>query len=219
MPPAKKPVRKSATNSVKKALAKPKSLAKSKAPSKPKMTVEPKPKASTKPPATGAPKATTKKSAGANSPAPGKSMSSVDSPELIAVAARAPRSAHFGKARNRAEQVLRDPGATERLADEAEKKINKKRAGKLSEVIEEVRTLIRLLRAFAAGEYRAIGLDSLILIAAALVYLVSPIDLIPDFLPGGLIDDAAVMVFVLGMVYEELDDFRQWELKQPDAAA
>ena len=35
---------------------------------------------------------------------------------------------------------------------------------------------------------------------AALVYFISPIDAIPDFLPGGYVDDLAMMVLLLGQL-------------------
>ena len=43
---------------------------------------------------------------------------------------------------------------------------------------------------------------------------VTPIDVIPDFLPAGLLDDAAVIAFVIALVAEELDDFMEWEKRQ-----
>ena len=42
-------------------------------------------------------------------------------------------------------------------------------------------------------------------IAAALGYFVSPIDAIPDFLPGGYVDDLAVMTLLLGQLDVFLD--------------
>lgn len=128
----------------------------------------------------------------------------------------APKSGHFEKARTRAERLLRDPDAVERLANEAEAKAAKKKAGKLSAVLDDVRALIRLVRAYARGDYRAIAWESMVLVVAALVYLVSPIDVIPDFLPGGLADDAVIVAFVVGMVRDEIDDFRNWETQQTD---
>jgi uncharacterized membrane protein YkvA (DUF1232 family) len=35
---------------------------------------------------------------------------------------------------------------------------------------------------------------------AALVYFISPIDAIPDFLPGGYVDDLAMMALLLGQL-------------------
>jgi uncharacterized membrane protein YkvA (DUF1232 family) len=42
--------------------------------------------------------------------------------------------------------------------------------------------------------------------------VVSPIDLIPDFIPvAGYIDDAAVIVFVPAQIKADLDNILQWE--------
>jgi uncharacterized membrane protein YkvA (DUF1232 family) len=43
-------------------------------------------------------------------------------------------------------------------------------------------------------------------IVAALGYLICPVDLIPDRLPGGLVDDLAVLVGLLALLTEHEDD-------------
>lgn len=45
-----------------------------------------------------------------------------------------------------------------------------------------------------------------VLVTAALGYLISPLDFIPDFLPGGLIDDGTILMFVLSNVSSSIDD-------------
>lgn len=50
-----------------------------------------------------------------------------------------------------------------------------------------------------------------------MVYVVSPLDPIPDAVPGiGFLDDAAVIGYVISAVRDELDTFRDWELGSPD---
>lgn len=45
------------------------------------------------------------------------------------------------------------------------------------------------------------------LIAGALAYFVSPIDIIPDFLPGiGFADDLIILLFVLGLIKRNITD-------------
>jgi uncharacterized membrane protein YkvA (DUF1232 family) len=53
---------------------------------------------------------------------------------------------------------------------------------------------------------------TVIMTVAALVYFLAPIDAIFDALPAfGLIDDAAVLAWVISEIRGELDDFRVWE--------
>jgi uncharacterized membrane protein YkvA (DUF1232 family) len=138
-------------------------------------------------------------------------------------AAEAPKSKGFEEARTRAERFLHDPESAQKLADKAESKVEGKKGSTLGKVITETKALIRLVRAYVTGEYRAVSWESMVLIVGALIYLVSPIDVIPDFLPGGLVDDAAVIAFVLGLVRTELVEYMAWEAArdtaEPEGAA
>ncbi|UVT17732.1 MAG: DUF1232 domain-containing protein [Nitrospira sp.] len=72
--------------------------------------------------------------------------------------------------------------------------------------------LVRLLKAWKNGSYRGLSLRTLASLAAAILYVLSPVDLIPDFIPGiGLIDDAAVLTFLLHSMAQDLAAFRTWE--------
>ena len=72
--------------------------------------------------------------------------------------------------------------------------------------------MLRLVRAYSRGEYRAISQNSLLTIIAALNYLIDPFDLIPDEIPFlGFLDDATVMEFAVRKTKDDLDDFMTWE--------
>jgi uncharacterized membrane protein YkvA (DUF1232 family) len=48
----------------------------------------------------------------------------------------------------------------------------------------------------------------------AVIYFVSPIDFIPDFIPvAGFIDDALVVSLALNQVKADLDAFMAWEME------
>jgi uncharacterized membrane protein YkvA (DUF1232 family) len=127
------------------------------------------------------------------------------------VAKTAPRSRFFKNARVRAESILQSPEGLKRLAAETSAKAGT-RNGPFADVLDDLRTMIRLVRAHARGDYREIPLDTLVLVVAALVYVVTPLDLIPDYIPFvGLTDDVAVVRWVVRRVHEELDQFRSWE--------
>ncbi|MGQ0554422.1 MAG: YkvA family protein [Nitrospiraceae bacterium] len=72
--------------------------------------------------------------------------------------------------------------------------------------------LVRLLNAWKEGSYRGLSVRTLVSLATALLYVLSPVDMIPDFIPGiGLIDDAAVLALLLHSIAQDLTAFRVWE--------
>ena len=126
----------------------------------------------------------------------------------------APMSKYFANARARARRMLDDPEALKRVADESYRS-GASRSGPFAAVMDDFRTLVRLVVAYARGNYRDIPPESLALIVAGLVYVVSPLDLVPDAVPGiGFMDDAVVVGWVIKSVRQELDAFRAWEVGQ-----
>jgi uncharacterized membrane protein YkvA (DUF1232 family) len=126
-------------------------------------------------------------------------------------AASATRSKYWDRAQRRARSLLRRNGELLDVAKEAEKIAAKMRSGPMSKLVDQLKALLRLVRAYATGEYKHVSWESMVLVVAAIAYVVSPLDLIPDFIPVvGYLDDAAVVGFVLKIVREELDEFIAW---------
>lgn len=70
----------------------------------------------------------------------------------------------------------------------------------------------RLIKAYALGEYRQVPWKTILLIVAAVVYFVNPLDLVPDIIPlTGLTDDFAVLLWVYNSVSNEIERFIEWE--------
>lgn len=85
-------------------------------------------------------------------------------------------------------------------------------ADALTAVWEDVRTTLRLLVAWVRRSYRDVSGASLVLLVAALLYFVTPVDVIPDTLGVlGFVDDVAVIQTAVETVRDELDHFRDWE--------
>lgn len=84
---------------------------------------------------------------------------------------------------------------------------------------EQLSIVTRLLKAYASGEYRQLPWKTLIRVIAVLIYFVSPIDILPDFLPiVGLTDDIALMLWLFSGMKDDIEKFRQWELTAQAAA-
>jgi uncharacterized membrane protein YkvA (DUF1232 family) len=111
----------------------------------------------------------------------------------------------------RAGQIVRNPKQLLSLLGAAERRLDGMQAGKLTPVKADLQTLLRLMRAYGDGEYRDVSGKNLALAGFGLFYLVSPLDVLPDFIPGGLADDAAVIGFVIKKIRAELVKFEAWE--------
>jgi uncharacterized membrane protein YkvA (DUF1232 family) len=126
------------------------------------------------------------------------------------------------KSKSKAEDYLKDPEKSKHLLDEAVKKAKDKEkiSGPLAELWENLKTVIRLLQAYFNKQYTAIPWGSIVLLVGAIIYFVSPLDLMPDWIPmTGFIDDAAVLVFVLRQINADLQRFLEWEAEQNSASS
>jgi len=73
-----------------------------------------------------------------------------------------------------------------------------------------------VLRDYANGTYRKLPWRAVAALAAAVVYVVSPFDLIPDFLgPLGWTDDLLVVALTWGLVKRELRAYCEWKGLSP----
>lgn len=120
-------------------------------------------------------------------------------------------SRSYGKSRAKAADYIQSREKLSGLIDRASRKATGKQ-GKLKNVWGSLLSFFRLIRAYANGSYRHISTQSLLMIVAAVVYFVSPIDLIPDFILGlGLIDDATVLAWTIRACAADLASFLAWE--------
>ena len=72
-----------------------------------------------------------------------------------------------------------------------------------------------LLKDRVTGKYTETPWSTIAGLTGALLYVLSPLDLIPDFLPiAGYIDDAAVFAFALGLARDDLARYRAWRAAQ-----
>ena len=72
-----------------------------------------------------------------------------------------------------------------------------------------------LLQDYWAGKYTSIPWKLIASTGFAVAYLVSPLDIIPDFLPiVGFVDDASVFALVVSSFQSELSAYKKWKKKQ-----
>lgn len=113
------------------------------------------------------------------------------------------------KLKNKANSIFNDNGKLNNLLSKTKKIINEN--GELDNIINDIKLLIQLVKDYKNKRYTQVSKNSIIMVIISLIYLVSPIDLIPDFLVGGFIDDAAVIAYVLKKIQLELEHYKEWK--------
>jgi len=69
-----------------------------------------------------------------------------------------------------------------------------------------------MVRDYLKGNYRSVPWKSIAAIAGALLYVLNPLDVIPDFiLAFGFLDDAGVVALCLKMVESDLHRYAAWQ--------
>ncbi len=120
----------------------------------------------------------------------------------------------FQKFTKTAKQLLTDKNKTLSKVQEglAKANINK---DKLAAVWDKMQLLFELAKDYANGNYKDVSNASIVAIIGSLLYFISPIDVIPDFILGiGFLDDAFIIGYVFNKVAKELDKYQDWKDKQ-----
>lgn len=120
--------------------------------------------------------------------------------------------AEFAKAVQSAKAYVGNPSRLSALFDEAAKQAESMPREPFLETWPYFQAMLRLIRAYAAGSYRDVPESTLVVIIAAVVYVVNPLDVIPDAVPAlGYLDDATVIALAVRRSRQALDDFMAWE--------
>lgn len=80
-------------------------------------------------------------------------------------------------------------------------------------IADRIRAMPRMTGAAVRGHYPGLGRGRLVLFAAALAYIVSPVDVMPEILLTvfGLGDDAVVALWLAGSFLDETQRYLDWE--------
>ncbi len=118
------------------------------------------------------------------------------------------------KNRFKAEEYIHNPAKAKVLLDTAVELLKNKdtASSSLAGVWHHLQALVRLLQAYFRGDYREIPWGSIVMAVAAIGYFASPVDFVPDIIPGfGQLDDVVVLSFVINQLKNDLHDFLEWE--------
>ena len=88
---------------------------------------------------------------------------------------------------------------------------NYMKAGGLKKVRKDLVLLTDYVSDIIHGRYHEYKKSSIILALAGLIYVVSPLDVIPDFLPLGFLDDITIITWAIAKIAGELTRDSQWK--------
>jgi uncharacterized membrane protein YkvA (DUF1232 family) len=120
--------------------------------------------------------------------------------------------AEFAKAVISAKSYVENPQRLQSLFEEAARQAASMPKEPFAETWPYFQTMLRLIRAYSEAKYRDVPESTLVVIIAAIIYIVNPLDVIPDALPAlGYLDDATVLALAVRRARQALDDFMIWE--------
>lgn len=81
----------------------------------------------------------------------------------------------------------------------------------LKSVKTEFLTICQYIGDVFTGRYKEYNILNLCVIVGAIVYVVTPIDILPDFIPAGFIDDTAIVVWAVHEFSDEIERYKQYK--------
>src|SRR5688500_18408036 len=111
-------------------------------------------------------------------------------------------------------------GAQKVTDKEVEKVVNKSEdikkkfltGGPLNRVIEDGRLLLSIVKDYWSRAYRQVPYGTIAASAFTLIYVLNPLDLVPDVLPViGQVDDVAVVSACLLLLEHDLHKYKDWK--------
>ena len=124
------------------------------------------------------------------------------------------KNVFFDRALNSAAHLSGNAGRITLLVGRLGKKMTHVNWSKVSVVAakEKLSVFSRLASAYASGKYRGVPWKTVVIILAAIIYFLNPLDLVPDFIPlMGLTDDFGVLIWVYNSIQGDINKFLDWE--------
>ena len=91
-------------------------------------------------------------------------------------------------------------------------------SGPLADVLDSISILIQAIIDYRDGKYKDFPATAIIGFIASLIYLISPIDVIPDVTPFvGLMDDIAVIIQTVSAFDKYISRYQAWKVNNPDS--
>ncbi|MCX7873191.1 MAG: DUF1232 domain-containing protein [Caldimicrobium sp.] len=111
-----------------------------------------------------------------------------------------------------AKKVSRDE--LEQAVNRSDELISKVEGGFIRKEIAKVRLLLMMLKDYWNGNYTKIPRHIIAAGVITALYILNPVDLVPDFIPvAGQLDDLAVLMFFWKMASEDIKEYALWKIE------
>ena len=112
--------------------------------------------------------------------------------------------------KEKAKTFLDDDEKMETLFQEFEKKL--RLIPKIGKRASDVAVLLSMLRAYIKKQYTDVSIATILAAVAGLIYVVNPMDIVPEYILGvGVLDDAAIVGIILQAMHMDLNKYKKWQ--------
>ena len=112
--------------------------------------------------------------------------------------------------KEKAKAFLDNDEKMEALFRDFEKKL--KLIPKIGKRASDAAVLLSMLRAYIKKQYTEVSKATILAAIAGLIYVVNPMDVVPEYILGvGVLDDAAVVGIILQAMHMDLNKYKKWQ--------
>jgi uncharacterized membrane protein YkvA (DUF1232 family) len=80
--------------------------------------------------------------------------------------------------------------------------------------------MLSLINDYRSKKYGKVPWFTIAAIVSTLLYILNPMDIVPDYIPFvGFVDDATVFSFALKMVSKDLNAYRDWKKEKESSSS
>ena len=116
-----------------------------------------------------------------------------------------------------AKRILQEQSQVKALFGQVSKKLQTLNGShkQINELLEHVQLFLRMIKKSFTGEYSSFSNKTLLSLVFGLLYFVTPLDVVPDFIPLlGFSDDLSIIYFIIKNFKSDIEAFKVWELNQ-----